>query len=146
MKKRGLSPILATVLLIGFAVALGAMIMNWTRDLAEDPCKNVQIQVYQSGQLLDPGVCYNPDNTIKIKIQNKGPVDVARLRMTTMMGIADSAVLANQILEQNVPFSSIERAKDNAWITIVPEVSFKENITSCDKQGTRIDKLLTPCP
>lgn len=30
MNKRGLSPIIATILLIAFAVAIGVMIMSWT--------------------------------------------------------------------------------------------------------------------
>ena len=146
MKKRGLSPILATVLLIGFAVALGAMIMDWTRSLAEDPCKNIDIEIYQSGEIMDPGVCYTSDNTIRLKVKNTGPADVDRLHMTTELGIANSAVLANSIFEQEVPFSTIENAKDNAWISIVPQVAFKDNFTTCGEQGQRIEKLLTPCP
>ena len=146
MNKKGLSPIIATVLLIGFAVALGAMIMNWTKDLAEDPCEEVGIEIYDSGQLLDPGVCYTSSNSIRLKVWNKGPVDVANLRMTTEMGILESTIPANGIFQKEIPFSSVDEAKDSAWITIVPEVSHKENLTTCDEQGTRIDKLLTPCP
>ncbi|MFH1505797.1 MAG: archaellin/type IV pilin N-terminal domain-containing protein [archaeon] len=146
MNKKGISPIIATVLLIGVAVALGAMVMTWTKDLAHDPCKEVRIEVYQSEQLMDPGVCYNSDNTIRLKIWNKGTIDVEQLRITTEMGIARSKVLANNLFEEDVPFSSVEQAKDNAWITIVPEVAAENNITTCNEQGTRIDKLLTPCP
>ena len=145
MNKRGISPILATVLLIGFAVALGAMVMNWTKDLSSDPCKDVDISIYQSGKLLEPGVCYTTDNKILLNVENKG-IPVSGLRMTTEMGIADSAVLSGSIFKQEVIFSTIERAKDKAWITIVPEIEYKDNITTCNEQGTRIDKLLTPCP
>jgi|FLOH01.1.fsa_nt_gi flagellin-like protein len=35
MNKRGISPIIATILLIAFAVAIGAMIMNWTAGAGE---------------------------------------------------------------------------------------------------------------
>lgn len=34
--KRGVSPLIATVLLIAFAVALGAVVMNWGRGYVED--------------------------------------------------------------------------------------------------------------
>lgn len=33
--KKGLSPLIATVLLIAFAVALGVMVMNWGKSAAE---------------------------------------------------------------------------------------------------------------
>ena len=46
MNKRGISPIVATVLLIAFAVALGAMIMNWSSnigDTEETGCEDLVI-------------------------------------------------------------------------------------------------------
>ena len=36
LTKRGVSPLIATVLLIAFAVALGAVVMNWGRGYVED--------------------------------------------------------------------------------------------------------------
>ncbi|MFC2136176.1 archaellin/type IV pilin N-terminal domain-containing protein [Bacteroidota bacterium] len=43
MNKRGLSPIIATVLLIAFAVAIGAMIMSWTAGIVKESpeCKDL---------------------------------------------------------------------------------------------------------
>lgn len=42
MQKRGVSPLIATVLLIAFAVALGAVVMNWGRTYAQDTQDKVQ--------------------------------------------------------------------------------------------------------
>jgi flagellin-like protein len=42
--KRGISPLIATVLLIGFAVALGVMIMSITQPLAKGSCGDVTIK------------------------------------------------------------------------------------------------------
>ncbi|MBU1976137.1 MAG: hypothetical protein KKG59_07075 [Nanoarchaeota archaeon] len=39
--KRGLSPLIATVLLIGFAVALGVMIMSITQPLVKGSCDEI---------------------------------------------------------------------------------------------------------
>ena len=36
LNKKGVSPLIATVLLIAFAVALGAVVMNWGRGYVED--------------------------------------------------------------------------------------------------------------
>ena len=44
--RKGMSPLIATVLLMAFAVALGALIMNWTIDsVASGECENIQVQV-----------------------------------------------------------------------------------------------------
>ena len=42
--KRGLSPLIATVLLIGFAVALGVMIMSLTQPIKEGSCDDVNFK------------------------------------------------------------------------------------------------------
>ena len=44
LDKRGISPLIATVLLIGFAVALGVMIMSITQPLVKSTCEDVQIR------------------------------------------------------------------------------------------------------
>jgi flagellin-like protein len=42
MNKRGVSPLIATVLLIAFAVALGAVVMNWGRSYVQETASNIQ--------------------------------------------------------------------------------------------------------
>jgi len=42
MNKRGLSPLMATLLLIGFSVALGTIVMNWGQGYIEDKAEFVQ--------------------------------------------------------------------------------------------------------
>ncbi len=50
MNKRGLSPIIATVLLIAFAVAIGAMIMSWTSDVVKEAptCADIPEEIINS--------------------------------------------------------------------------------------------------
>ncbi len=47
--KKGVSPLIATVLLIAFAVALGSVVMNWGLNLnfgkTADNCRNVEIKI-----------------------------------------------------------------------------------------------------
>ena len=49
LQKKGVSPLIATVLLISFAVALGAVVMNWGRNIdiikPDDKCAGVEIKV-----------------------------------------------------------------------------------------------------
>lgn len=37
MNKRGISPLIATILLVAFAVALGAVVMSWTSGVEAEP-------------------------------------------------------------------------------------------------------------
>ncbi|MAG38783.1 hypothetical protein CMO90_01735 [Candidatus Woesearchaeota archaeon] len=50
MNKRGLSPIVATILLIAFAVAIGAMIMSWTAGLVKEAptCEDIPTEIISS--------------------------------------------------------------------------------------------------
>src|SRR3989344_5413410 len=46
--KKGVSPLIATILLIAFAVALGTVIMNWGLSLgssSDDPCAKVALEL-----------------------------------------------------------------------------------------------------
>lgn len=92
MNKKGISPLIATVLLIAFAVALGAVVMNWGRSYVEETAK-------QSGQTSDakvtcaqkvkieivevaktPKICYNEnEGYVEITLQNKGEVNLEGL-------------------------------------------------------------------
>jgi len=85
--KKAISPIIATVLLIGFAIALGALVMNWGKSYVEEQITATDEQ-YKSQQLCDtyvdfaikeiagrPRLCYTiSSNTLLINytIENKG--------------------------------------------------------------------------
>src|SRR3989338_3985396 len=51
--KKGVSPLIATVLLIAFAVALGSVVMNWGLNLdlakASDVCAGIEIKIRNVG-------------------------------------------------------------------------------------------------
>ena len=57
--KRGVSPLIATVLLISFAVALGAVVLNWGRNLdiskPGDKCTGITIKIRT---INNAQVCY----------------------------------------------------------------------------------------
>ncbi|MBN1274876.1 hypothetical protein JXA12_01105 [Candidatus Woesearchaeota archaeon] len=90
--RKGMSPLIATVLLIAFAVALGAMIMNWSVDGttttpddrggdAGDPCQDVQLQLKQvfGKQIL----CYQ-DGAIKFNVVNTGGREITGIQVRTI--------------------------------------------------------------
>jgi flagellin-like protein len=82
MNKRGISPLIATVLLIGFAVALAAVVMTWGLDFITDTADTTKKQTEHTlicASDLSFSIS-NVDQTIpgseSITIDNRGQVDI----------------------------------------------------------------------
>ncbi|MFW5746673.1 MAG: archaellin/type IV pilin N-terminal domain-containing protein [Nanoarchaeota archaeon] len=70
--KKGVSPLIATVLLISFAVALGAVVMNWAGSIAHgQSCEGVNFKVVERNGGL--AICYDPSGEqVIMTVQNVG--------------------------------------------------------------------------
>jgi len=86
MNKRGVSPLVATVLLIAFAVSLGSVIMNWAASPISDSsdnqfsvCSAVSFKVINRG--ANKAICLQRDeNKIIIDLENGNlPIDGIRV-------------------------------------------------------------------
>ena len=77
--KKGVSPIVATVLLITFAVAVGAVIMTYSGSIGE--CGTVVINV---AQVQDkPKVCFNDKvGSIEISLENGPKQELKKFKLT----------------------------------------------------------------
>lgn len=86
--KKGLSPLIATVLLIAFAVSLGTMIMSWsiepeptTTPIEEQGvCERTQITLQEitSGD----AICYDQENeVVRFLLQNTGDTTISQLTL-----------------------------------------------------------------
>jgi hypothetical protein len=105
-----MSPLIATVLLIAFAVALGAMIMNWSADTeappvpgvinqppAENSCGKVSLQLNTAFER--PLFCY-ADGSIRFSLLNSGSVTVDGIQIRTI----DASL---REVKQDIPASRI---------------------------------------
>src|SRR5512137_3035476 len=93
--RKAVSPLIATVLLIAFAVALGAVVMNWGRGYVEDTANiarersdtevkcasEVDIQIVEIDSV--PQVCYNEtvagNYTVYFIVENKKTRNVEKI-------------------------------------------------------------------
>ncbi|MEM4756213.1 MAG: archaellin/type IV pilin N-terminal domain-containing protein, partial [Candidatus Woesearchaeota archaeon] len=67
--KRGISPLIATVILIGFAVALGAVVMNWSKaQLNTSGCEKVEIDFEKVAGVAQ--FCQTNDGKLQYEIVN----------------------------------------------------------------------------
>jgi flagellin-like protein len=84
MNKRGLSPLIATVVLIAFAVALGAVIMNWGSHLVSQAtnetyqCEGLVFSVH-SFSTGEYDACFTNDTLIFSVESSRGKIDGLKL-------------------------------------------------------------------
>ncbi len=80
--KKGVSPLIATVLLITFSVAVGAVIMTYSGSLGE--CGTVVLNVAKVDD--NPKVCFNDETgTIEVTLEN-GPKEALGKFKLTLQG------------------------------------------------------------
>lgn len=127
-KKKGMSPLIATVLLIAFAVALGAMVMNWSSTLGErvgPDCSAITM-------IISPYLCY-AENMIKMSIRNTGEsvekvtVRVIDENIENEILLKDSMLESGAVLKQDIPFIRTTKT----YVGLVPSIEYKDQIVSC---------------
>jgi len=91
MNKRGMSPLFATVLLIAFSVALGAVVMSWGESYIEERAEFVQGGIQEVSRGCDavffsimsvhatPQICQK-DGTIEVFFDNGADVNLANIQ------------------------------------------------------------------
>ena len=132
--KKAMSPLIATVLLIAFAVALGAMIMNWSAEAVVDSsvdlssaCASVNIQ-------SNGPVCYS-DGTLSFNVKNAGKARVNSLKISSSsdigdleLAVKDSSMITGETLERSIPFIYSGGSID---LKFVPLVNYDGELVEC---------------
>lgn len=85
--KRGISPLIATVLLIGFTVALAAMVMTWGSGFIKKTTENTEAQASSTLKCASElafeitGVTCNANKGINsIKVDNRGSLEIRAIK------------------------------------------------------------------
>jgi flagellin-like protein len=135
--RRGISPLIATVLLIAFAVSIGTMIMNAGKDVlpSAGDCSETKLEVQMFSE--KPVFCYDiANNKINVMIKNTGSTDVNRLKMRVILpdfstedrDLSDSAIKAGDIKTKNIDY--VHSGKFRVEIIPVITSGGKEKICS----------------
>jgi flagellin-like protein len=112
--KKGVSPLIATVLLIAFAVALGAVVMNWGRAQLDPSnnknlCSEVEINLEKINQM--PNICYsNSENYVSFLLRNDGSLSVLKFRITL---ISEDQNTYNNVINQRIDSGETKRLQSN---------------------------------
>ena len=154
INKRGVSPIIATVLLISFAVALGTVVLNWGRSLdisdSGDICSGIGIKLRNLNNLQACYIYSGNEAYINFIIDNIGNKDVDGL------GIWITGESGTQLLDLNdltIKTGNLLDIKDNSVkynlktygaiknIQFFPKIKNIDSIELCARQSVKAVNL-----
>jgi len=152
--KKGVSPLIATVLLIAFAVALGAVIMNWGRNIEiskpGDKCSGVEIKVRE---INNYNICYSSNGSdayINFVIDNTGKQDLNGLSLwivgekgTQLSEIDDILIKKNSLFDKKDKELTYDLDKYGQikHIQFIPKIKIDATIDICPKNSIKADKV-----
>ncbi len=145
MNKRGISPLIATVLLIGFTVALAAMVMTWgsgfIKKTTESTEAGAQTALKCASELAFEisGVSCNADKSIaSVKVDNRGSLDIKALKFRL---VSD----AQTVVDDKVELLEAFGAKTYSGFKPNPNVNTVEALATVSG-GEGKDDIICPQP
>ena len=153
--KKAVSPLIATILLIAFAVALGAVVMSWGRNvelLKEEPgtekCADVNLKIEEINEI--PQVFYGgtgSDGFIKFTISNIGSYDIDQL-IVWVIGEKDTNIVELKQSSIKIGYPLIKEIKhdfDNYGnvkkLKFIPKIKVDDLIVICAKNALEEEKI-----
>lgn len=151
--KKGVSPLIATILLIAFAVALGSVVMNWGLNLnlgkSTDKCRNVEIKIRNIDVAEACFGGFGSNGYINFIIDNIG-ADISGLAVWiigekgTRLFDLDSILIKKGSLydkkdkEVSYDFSTFGNIKQ---VQFIPKVKSEQTLEICPKNAVKAEKI-----
>ncbi len=160
--KRGISPLIATVLLIAFAVALGAVVMNWGRSYIESTqtsvqeqadteitCStNVKIAAVSVGSTTK--ICYNDtSHQVKFIIENTGRQTIKKLKVQIINtnNTVNSTTIVQDIEPGELYSGTASYTGSFQQLRIVPIIMVGQSYVTCSNAAKSFDTTtIHECP
>ena len=136
--KRGISPLISWVLLIGFVVGLSLMVGNWVRTQAQTTTENVVTNVESDIRCGDVAFNAALDCTgLKLNITNTGKFSIVgiRVRQTGNTEPYQLVIPVNELKTQDLSNFNITKDSD-----IIPIISLKNNDVVCSARKVVVKK------
>lgn len=152
--RKGLSPLVATVLLIAFAVALGAVVMNWGKQQVEthieegEACKQVSLNWYLSDGKEQ--ICYT-SSKFSFTIENSEKIEVNDLKLIV---IGSQDIYTKQNLRIGLRKSDLKKTEvdydlakygEPQEIRLIPIIDVDEEEIICSASHALIKKKPSKC-
>ena len=139
INRKAMSPLIATVILIAFAVGIGAMIMNWTTTINYSSCQDISIRPVTIGGR--EAICYTPDK-IKIAIS----VDEGEIKGLKVTLIDKNLNIVNRIIEKKAVKGDIIQETIKYKIRNETKVEIRPIIEKMNKDEICTDEIVSIDP
>ncbi len=153
--KKAVSPLIATILLIAFAVALGAVVMSWgmnVKPLIEKPgiekCSDVSLEVQKIKDI--PQAFYGgsgPGGLIKFTIANTGSYDVNGI-ILWIVGEKDTYIIDLKKSSIKVGYPLIKETQYNfdmygevKKLKFIPKIKIDDLVVTCAKSSLEEERI-----
>lgn len=152
--KRGVSPLIATVLLISFAVALGSVVLNWGKNLEiskpGDACAGASIKIRNIG---NSEVCYSgagKNAELHFIIDNNGNQNLEGLgiwivgeKKTKLIDLDDIQIPVGQLIEIKNDRAKYDFDEYGAikHVQFIPKVMTSSGKDICPRNSVRAEKI-----
>ena len=134
LNRKGVSPLIATVLLIAFAVALGALVMSWGKEFVQDTAADQEARIEESRTCnldvrlqLKQGskgskICYDKDDlTLNFIADNIGMKQIDELRVDVVgTNIGENSV-AHLVYIRAIPVGGLFKSDGTAFADVFVE-------------------------
>ena len=151
LTKKGISPLIATVLLIGFAIALAAIVFKWgggfTKDLSKQTSYELAsgIQCTKTVNLMIEQSCIL-GNKVRIKTTNKADGSLAGaiiriINTQNQIKQTDLNIIVNPFQTVNFDgyYDGIPKNVLKSRVTIIPKISVNDKIEICPAKDFEFD-------
>lgn len=138
--RKGMSPLLVTIFLVAFAVALGAMVMSWGsggegRD--SSTCDSVSISPQMLGG--DELICYNRSaGRLKVVVINSGDVDlqgVVNRQIDSDYDAKDEVISNSDLREGQVLSTELVLSPGRVRVELIPVISVLGDEVLCSDKS-----------
>src|SRR3989344_4047473 len=141
--KKAMSPLFSTIILIGFAIALGGVVMSWGKSTYSNyepakagiGCEKASISLVNYD--VNVGIC-NKDNKIYATMQNDGEIGLEAIKVSVLGkdGIystrVDKKIEAGDVAKLEIPYENIGKI-DKLIFFPIAYLSGQEK--ACTKNG-----------
>ncbi|MBS3128136.1 hypothetical protein J4410_03250 [Candidatus Woesearchaeota archaeon] len=156
--KKAVSPLLATLLLMGFAIALGTVVMSWGKSYIEDQaefvgqpefsgCSNVQLSLITVAGKVQ--ACYQDthleimlENGPEVAIQNFNVQVIGTEGVQTIEGILKEPLKRTHALKKTIPYSGIGKPLQ---VKLTPLINVNNVELYCSETSLIIEDALHSC-
>ena len=152
--KRGVSPLIATVLLVSFTIALGFIVLNWGRNLdiskPGDECLEIAIKIRSIGDL---DLCYSglgQDTYINFIVDNTGNIDIDGLGIwivgekgTKLLNLDDVSIKKGghfNVEDKSITYDFNTYGKIK-HVQFIPKVKTKNALDICPSNSVKAEKI-----